>query len=253
MFVARLLTAFAWILGVGSLLVFGLFLWVGNSYAIDLGFSLHSALLWDALLCFLFFVQHSVLIRRPVRNVLTRAIPQHCYGLAYTYASAIVLVLLVVFWQHAGGPLYAVHGLGRWILRITLLLAFVGVLWGIGSLEKFDAFGADAYLNHLRQRKPPSDHLTVRGPYGIVRHPFYACGIQALWATPDLPIDRLLLNVLFTGWILLGARLEERDLLADFEGEYARYRESVPMFVPLLWKKQAKAERVNATSGNRAA
>ncbi len=76
---------------------------------------------------------------------------------------------------------------------------------------------------------------------------------MALWATPALPVDRLLLNVLFTGWILLGAGLEERDLLADFGEDYAHYRESVPMFVPRLWKTRTKAERTTTTSGSRAA
>jgi protein-S-isoprenylcysteine O-methyltransferase Ste14 len=63
----------------------------------------------------------------------------------------------------------------------------------------------------------------------------------------------LLLNVLFTGWILLGASLEERDLLADFGDGYANYRESVPMFVPRLWKTGTKAERTTTASGSRAA
>jgi methanethiol S-methyltransferase len=242
MLVARVVVALAWILGAGSLLLFGGFLWTGGIVGVELHFTTSSALLWDAFLCVLFFAQHSILIRRPVRNALRNAIPDHFYGLAYTYASAVALLLLVVLWQQVAGPLYIVLGVGRWVLRITLLLAFVGVLWGIGSLERFDAFGVDTYLNHVRQRRAPPEHLTVRGPYGLVRHPFYAFGIVALWATPVLSVDRLLLNVLFTGWILLGARHEERDLLADFGEDYARYRESVPMFFPRIWKTRTKAE-----------
>ena len=236
MFLPRLLTALAWILGVSSLLVFGGFLWNEDVGGFDLRLSPRSALLWDSSLCFLFFAQHSILIRRPVRNALKRTIPDHCYGLAYTYASAVVLLLLVVLWQHADRNLYTVYGAGKWVLRITLLLAFLGVVWGIGSLEKFDAFGVNTYLNHIRQRQSPVQHLAIKGPYGFVRHPFYACAIVALWVTPVLPIDRLLLNILFTGWILLGASLEERDLLAEFGEDYADYRKAVPMFVPRLWK-----------------
>lgn len=251
--VARVIVALAWILGAGSLLVFGSFLWTGGAVGLDFSFTPLSALLWDASLCIVFFAQHSVLIRRPVRNALRKAFPDHFYGLAYTYASAVALVLLVVLWQHAGGYLYTVYGVGRWALRIILVLAFVGVLWGIGSLEKFDAFGTNAYLNHLRRREVPPGHLTVKGPYGIVRHPFYAFAIVALWATPALSVDRVLLNLLFTGWILLGASLEERDLRAEFGEDYAHYRESVPMFLPRLWKTRTKAERTTTASGNRAA
>jgi methanethiol S-methyltransferase len=236
MLLARFLTVLAWILGAGSLLAFGAFLWTEQLGGVDLGLTPRSALFWDGSLCLLFFAQHSILIRRPVRHSLRKAVPDHCFYLVYTYTSAIALVVLVVFWQRTPANLYAVYGLARWILRIPLLLAFAGVLWGIGSLERFDAFGVDAYLNHLHQRKGPTGRLTIKGPYGIVRHPFYAAGIVALWATPFLSVDRLLLNVLFTGWILLGAILEERDLLAHFGEEYSRYRESTPMFVP-QWRK----------------
>ncbi len=253
MALARLLMALAWILGAGSLLAFGAFLWTENLSVVDLRLTRSSALLWDALLCLLFIAQHSILVRRPVRNTLRRAIPDYFYGLAYTYTSAVALFLLVVFWQHAAGNVYTVHGVGRWVLRITLLLAFVGVLWGIGSLERFDVFGVDAYLNHLRQRQEPPGHLTVKGPYGIVRHPFYAFGIVALWATPVFSADRLLLNVLFTGWILLGASLEERDLLADFGENYVRYRESVPMFLPRVRRGRTESKKTNPASRNRAA
>ena len=252
MLIARVIVALAWILGVGSLLLFGSFLWTGGAVGLDSSFTPLSALLWDASLCIVFFAQHSIFIRRPVRNALRKAIPDRFYGLAYTYASALAIVLLIVLWQHVGGHLYSLYGAGRWTLRIILMLAFIGVLWGIGSLEKFDAFGANAYLNHLRRREVPPGHLTVKGPYGIVRHPFYAFAIVALWATPALSVDRLLLNVLFTGWILLGANLEERDLLADFGEDYARYRESVPMLVPRPWKTPTKAQRATTPSGGRA-
>jgi methanethiol S-methyltransferase len=253
MLLARLLTVLAWILGAGSLLAFGAFLWMQQLGAVDLGFASRSALFWDGFLCLLFFAQHSIVIRRPVRNSLRKVVPDHCFYLVYTYTSGIALILLVVFWQHTPADLYAVHGLARWALRIPLLLAFVGVLWGIGSLERFDAFGTDAYLNHLHQRKSPTEHLTVQGPYRIVRHPFYAAGIVALWATPLLSLDRLLLNVLFTGWILLGANLEERDLLARFGEDYALYRQSTPMFVPRLSRQRKRNEGAKAVSGSHAA
>lgn len=252
MFTARLLIALAWILGLASLLAFGAFLWSERLGGVDLQLTLRSALLWDALLCLLFFAQHSVLIRRPVRSALQKAIPDHCYGLAYTYSSAAALILLVGLWQHTPASLYSIQGVGRWILRIILLSAFIAVPWGIRSLEKFDAFGIDAYLNHVRQRQTPTMHLTIKGPYAIVRHPFYAAGIVALWATPFLSVDRLLLNVLFTGWILLGATLEERDLLACFGDDYAHYRKSVPMFVPRVHRKGTGGKKAKAASENRA-
>lgn len=88
MLVARVVVALAWILGAGSLLLFGGFLWTGGIVGVELHFTPPSALLWDAFLCVLFFVQHSILIRRPVRNALRNAIPDQFYGLAYRWCSA---------------------------------------------------------------------------------------------------------------------------------------------------------------------
>ncbi len=245
MLFARLFTVLAWILGAGSLLAFGAFLWAEQLAGFHLGLAGGGILLWDTLLCLLFFAQHSILIRRQVRALLRKAIPDHFYYLFYTYTSALALLALVVFWQHVPVNLYNAHGFARWVLRVPLVLAFGGVLWGIGSLERFDAFGIDAYLNHVRQRQRPTEHLTIRGPYGIVRHPFYAAGIVALWATPSLSIDRLLLNILFTAWILFGAILEERDLLAYFGEDYIRYCQATPMFVPRWRKKKLRAKAVS--------
>ncbi len=246
MHVARLIAILAWILGTGSLVLFGAFLWSESLGVINLHLTYPALLGWDTSLCLLFFAQHSILIRRSVRAALKETIPDHFQGVAYTFSSAVVLSVLVLSWQHSNVSLYAVHGPGRWELRVALLLTFIGILWGIKSLKRFDAFGIDAYLAHIRQTQNPPIGLTVSGPYGLVRHPFYALAIVALWATPVLSLDRLLLNVLFTGWILLGAHLEERDLLGDFGEDYASYGRAVPMFVPRLWKRRQETNKAKA-------
>ena len=78
--------------------------------------------------------------------------------------------------------------------------------------------------------------LTVRGPYRWVRHPLYAFILLLIWACPDLAADRLLFNVLWTSWVVVGTVLEERDLAAEFGEDYLRYQRRVPMLVP--WKRR---------------
>jgi protein-S-isoprenylcysteine O-methyltransferase Ste14 len=73
----------------------------------------------------------------------------------------------------------------------------------------------------------------ARGPYRYVRHPLYLFMLLLIWATPRLSTDRLLFNVLWTAWIIVGTKLEERDLLVDFEDTYQRYQRCVPMLLPL--------------------
>jgi methanethiol S-methyltransferase len=253
MLVARVIAAFTWVVGMGSLVLFGIFLWTGHVNGIGLQLTNGSLLVWDAALCFLFFLQHSILIRRSVRDALKKAIPEHCQGVAYTFASAVALFTLILLWQHSAVNLYALQGVGRWVPRVVWLLVVIGFAWGTRSLDTFDAFGIEAYLAHIQSRQTAPAKLTATGPYGLVRHPFYALVIAALWAAPVLSLDRLLLNILFTGWIVLGASLEERDLLAEFGEEYARYRQAVPMLAPRGWTRLRKADKAKAVSSGRAA
>ncbi len=245
----RLVVVLAWVLGAGSLACFGAFLWTGGFEIFDLRLGLRWLLAFDAALCLMFFAQHSILIRRSVRNSLGRVIPEYCYGVFYTFSSSIALLLLILLWQRSPVELYALHDWTQWMFRAVLLLAFVCVFWGIRSLERFDAFGINVLLAHLRKERVPPAKLTITGPYRLLRHPFYACAIVAVWATPVLTLDRLLFNVLVTVWIILGAGLEERDLLAEFGEGYAGYRRAVPMLMPRLTiSRRRKADKPEATS-----
>jgi protein-S-isoprenylcysteine O-methyltransferase Ste14 len=53
-----------------------------------------------------------------------------------------------------------------------------------------------------------------------------------IWASPELTADRLLFNVLWTAWIVVGTILEETDLVADFGDVYRDYQRKVPMLIP---------------------
>lgn len=72
-----------------------------------------------------------------------------------------------------------------------------------------------------------------------MRHPLYACILALLWLRPEMMADGLLLSILWSGWIVAGTVLEERDLVADFGDEYRRYQQQVPMLVP--WRGPARS------------
>ena len=74
--------------------------------------------------------------------------------------------------------------------------------------------------------------MVVRGLYRWVRHPLYLAMLMMIWSYPDLTADRLLFNVLFTGWIIVGTVLEERDLVENFGDDYRNYQRRVPMLIP---------------------
>ena len=144
-----------------------------------------------------------------------------------------ILLIIVVFWQQSDVILASPQGIFRWFLRFVFFLSFFGFYWGIKALGSFDGLGIRSIKRQLRGKKPPpAMPFVIRGPYRWMRHPLYFFCLLLIWSCPDLTLDRLLFNVLWTAWIFVGAVLEERDLVADFGEVYAEYQRKVPMIIP---------------------
>jgi protein-S-isoprenylcysteine O-methyltransferase Ste14 len=220
------------LLGGGSLLLFGVFLVVGPIATVRFDVSEHQALLWDGLLSILFFIQHSGMIRTSFRTWLSSIIPSHYHPATYAIASGIALTAAVLLWQASQTVLYQAEGLLRWLARSISLFAVVGFSWGVRALGKFDAFGTGPIKAYLRGRPLQAPNVVVRGPYLWVRHPLYFFMLVLIWSFPDVSLDRLLFNVLWTLWTVLGAYLEEKDLVAEFGDQYRHYQKTVPMLFP---------------------
>lgn len=62
-------------------------------------------------------------------------------------------------------------------------------------------------------------------------HPLYLGMFIVLWATPTMTVAHLVFALLSTGYVLVGARLEEKDL-EDALPQYTDYKQQVPMFIP---------------------
>ena len=216
------------LLGGGSLLL----LLVGGVGLVRLQLPDGAALAWDAGLSLAFFVQHSLMVRRSVKARMARHLPARYLGAVYAMASGIVLAAVALLWQRTGGRILLVEGPARWLLHLVDGLALAGFAWGVVSLRHFDPFGVRPIRLHALGRTEPPSVLTVRGPYRWVRHPLYLVVLVLLWASPVVTADRLLLDVLWTAWIVAGTILEERDLLAEFGAPYHDYQRRVPMLVP---------------------
>jgi protein-S-isoprenylcysteine O-methyltransferase Ste14 len=221
-------------LGGLSLLGFALLLAFGPFEPLPLGLDTGSALLWDAALCLVFFVQHSVMVRQGFQRRLAGLVPARFHPAVYSIASGIALLVLLLLWQHAHVLLVSVGDAPRFALRGVFVAAGLGFLWAVRSLGSFDTFGLEPIRAHRAGRDLRRLPLAVRGPYRWVRHPLYSLLLVLLWTSPDVTADRLLLNSLFTAWIVAGALLEERDLVREFGASYRDYQRRVPMLVP--WK-----------------
>jgi methanethiol S-methyltransferase len=231
----RLMMALAVVTGAGSMVLFA---WDARPTFVPLLWPPGAALAWDACLSLLFFVQHSGMVRRPVRARLARVLPARYDGAFYAISSGLTLTLVFVLWQRVDIPVFRLEGAARWIaVAVSGLAAALLIISGYAVRRTIDFFGLRPIRAHLRGESPRPAPFFVDGPYRWVRHPLYACILALLWIRPEMMADGLLLSILWSGWIVTGTILEERDLVADFGDVYRRYQQQVPMLVP--WRGPA--------------
>ena len=186
--IAYTLLAVANVLGGASLVLFGLFLFGVPLSRVDLWHGEAAILAWDALLCLLFFAQHSGMVRKTFRRRLAARVPEHYHGVLYTVVSAAALIVLVLFWQSSATTLISLHGAARWLMQGAFLGSLLGMVWGMLALRGFDVFGNQAVLSHISGVPAASTPFAVRGPYRWVRHPLYFFTLVLIWASPDMTI-----------------------------------------------------------------
>jgi protein-S-isoprenylcysteine O-methyltransferase Ste14 len=220
------------LVGGASLLAFGVFVLRGPFDLVDLGLAISGALVVDAVLSLFFFLQHSGMVRRSFRRRLERVVVPAYGGAVYTFASSSALLLVVLLWQPAGAELLELRGAWRFAAHAVFGAGLLGLLSGVLALGEFDVFGVVPILARLRGRPERRVPLVVRGAYRWVRHPLYTSILLLIWGVPDWTADRLLFAVLWTAWIVVGAILEERDLVEAHGERYVDYQRAVPMLIP---------------------
>lgn len=229
---AYMTVALAVLLGGGSMLLLGIFLVLGSFQLLDLGLSVPAALVVDGTLCLAFFIQHSGMVRRSFQRRFDSFASGHYRGAVYAIASGVVLLTLLLLWQETGQAVVSIQGPLRWCFYAALLASLAGFVWSSRSLGEFDALGIQPVLAQAKGTPAHEMPLTVRGAYRWVRHPIYTASLLLIWSQPDLTYDRILFNVSWTGWIIIGSFLEERDLVANFGTSYEQYQRKVPMLIP---------------------
>lgn len=222
--------------GAVSLVLFGAFLFFGPVVSMTLGLADAGALYWDAMLSFLFFAQHSLMVRQAFKDRLATVIHRDFHAAIYAIASGVILAAVILLWQPTPVLLTAPPAVS-WSLRAIALLAIAGFVWGVRALRTFDTFGRRPIAARLRGEALPDSEFVLRGPYLWVRHPLMTFMIVLIWCMPAVSADRVLFNVLWTAWMVIAARWEERDLVTEFGETYRQYQHVVPRLLP--WRGPA--------------
>lgn len=222
------------IMGGGSMVLFLIFLFTGLPSIIDFGIDGYGALYINTILSLLFFLQHSLMVRKGFRQWVTRYLPQDHFAALYSTFSGLFLLILMLFWQKSTSVHIELTGTIYWIMRSLFLFAIISLYFTVRTL-KFDLLGIRDIITYMKGKTSRGSIFTVRGAYQRVRHPLYFLCLLLIWSQVSVTTDRLLFNGLFTVWIIIGTILEERDLVASFGDDYRYYQQTVPMLIPYKW------------------
>jgi protein-S-isoprenylcysteine O-methyltransferase Ste14 len=193
------------------------------------------ALIVDVLLLVLFAVPHSVMARPGFKRRWTRLVPPPVERSTYVLVSSLLLGL--VFWGWL--PLPGVVWDARGSAAITALWGLFGAGWLVVLIstfliDHFDLFGLRQVYLYATGRPYTPPPFRTPALYRVVRHPIMLGFVVAFWATPRMTWGHLLFAVLTTAYILIGVRLEERDLRVHIGDSYEVYSRRVPMLVPRI-------------------
>lgn len=191
------------------------------------------AALIDAALLGVFAVQHTVMARPAFKRWWTQYIPKAAERSTFVLATCLAFGLLFWQWRPIPGTAWSV---GVPAARVGLMvLSFAGwglVLYASFLIDHFDLFGLRQVWLHLRGRSYSHPSFARPMLYRLVRNPLMLGFLMAFWAWPEMSYGRLLFCAVTTGYILMGIRFEERDLLKILGEPYRRYRSATPMLLP---------------------
>jgi len=196
------------------------------------------AWLVDALLLGVFAIQHSVMARPGFKRRWTRIVPEPIERATYVLFSSLALIAVFAGWQPLPLPVWDLRGTaGGSVLTAVFVIGWLVVLLSTFMISHFELFGLTQAWR--RARAQPLDASPFREVlfYRFVRHPIMLGFLIAFWATPFMSQGHLLFAALTTGYILVGVRLEERDLMQHIGRQYVHYRARVPALIPFVHRR----------------
>ena len=191
-----------------------------------------TAVVIDVLLLGAFAVQHSVMARQSFKRRLTTIVPKHVERSTYVLATSAVLALAFWQWRPIPAVLWRVDAkAAQTVLWALFAAGWATVIAMTFAIDHCDMFGLRQVARRIRGLGEGVQGFRLPWPHRLVRHPMMLGFFLAFLAAPTMTASHLLFAILGCGYILVGVRLEERDLVKAFP-QYCTYAASTPRFVP---------------------
>jgi methanethiol S-methyltransferase len=158
------------------------------------------------------------------------------YRLFYNAIAALTLLpILAILYSMPKIAYFEWTGYSR---LLQLLLISFGLFFLIAGAKSYDGLQFLG-LRQIMSKKhrvglSESGGLHTDGILNVTRHPWYLSGLLVLWGR-DIDSAALIVNIVFSAYLVLGALLEERKLVHEFGEDYLVYQSRVSMLFPLKW------------------
>lgn len=177
---------------------------------------------WNIHLLILFYGAHSLFASQYFKKRFRR--PEELQRKAFLAATFATVAYMWVYWAPLRAPvLWHVQGAASLIFYLVQTIGLIGLAWTYRQFDLDVFFGAT--------RESSSQKLTLAGPFALCRHPSYFFGILLL-CSPFMPLGRAVFGASVIVYIILGSKLEEKKLVAQFGKTYLLYRKATPWLVP---------------------
>lgn len=190
--------------------------------------------LWiDLSLALQFAICHSALLHPAARRRLGRWIPREFYGCFFCVATCITLLATFAGWRTAEPAVWRLAGRANFAVEAAFFASWVGLFYSLYLSGLGYQTGFTPWWHWLRGRELPSREFRPRSLYRLLRHPVYLSFLGLIWFNPVMTLDRLLLAVVWSGYIFVGSYLKDERLAYFLGRSYRDYQEQVPGY-PLL-------------------
>jgi methanethiol S-methyltransferase len=208
---------------------------VGVPKGIDSGTSgsTASAVAIDGALVLVFALQHSVMARPWFKKSSSRLVRPPAQRSTYVMATSAALLIMFWLWRPVPATVWQIPGWPGQALLVVYAAAVVFTIAVTFQVSHTDLFGLRQAYHALTHRPYADPHFTRRGLHGRMRHPLMTGLLLVFWVTPHLSVGHLFLAAGITGYIAMGIRWEERDLISALGQAYAEHRQQVPALLPL--------------------
>jgi protein-S-isoprenylcysteine O-methyltransferase Ste14 len=192
-----------------------------------------------AILWILYCLLHSILASDQFKDIVHRWMKNNFrfYRLYYNLFAKISLIAIVIYQSSLKSILLFKPGI--FSVSVGLLIGITGLSIMAICISKY--FKGLSGLFTVAEKKPGGE-LIISGIHQWMRHPLYFGTFLFIWGGwIAYPLYSLLIsNLIITIYTLIGIRLEEKKLIAEYGEQYKSYQQNVPMIIPGGKKQRSK-------------